>query len=130
MKPRPPGKRRAMRAVRPHLKGWLSLDGEFLVGPRYIKLLEGIERTGTIREGCVATRMSYRTCLTRLRQMERVLGAPIVLTRRGGADRGHAELTDVARRLIAIYRQWRGEVEVSSQSLFRDLLRTGRGKKS
>ncbi len=113
-----------IRSVQPHLKGWLSLDGEFLVGPRYIKLLEGIDRTGTIRKGCIATRMSYRTCLSRLRQMERVLGAPIVVTRRGGADGGHAELTDLARRLIVVYRQWREEVESSSQALFRDLLRS------
>jgi molybdate transport system regulatory protein len=123
MAPRP-RTRPDIRAVRPHLKGWLSLNGEFLVGPRYIKLLEGIDRTGTIREGCIATRMSYRTCLSRLRQMEQVLGAPIVITRRGGSDGGHAELTDLARGLIAVYREWREEVEASSQALFRDLLRT------
>ena len=127
---RAPRATRDIRSVQPHLKGWLSLDGEFLVGPRYIKLLEGIGRTGTIREGCIATRMSYRTCLSRLRQMERVLGAPIVITRRGGSDGGHAELTDLARRLIAVYRQWREEVEASSQSLFRDLLRTRSRKQS
>ena len=61
---------------RPNLKGWLSWDGDFLVGPRYIRLLEGVERTGTIREACRGTGLSYRTCLERLRRMEHTLGAP------------------------------------------------------
>ena len=34
----------------PNLKGWLSWDGSFLMGPRYVRLLEGIDRSGTIRD--------------------------------------------------------------------------------
>jgi len=104
------------------VKGWLTLDGEFLLGPRYVQLLEGIERTGTIREGCQATRMSYRTCLSRIRRMEAALGAPLVLTHRGGTVRGSASLTPVARRLIRIYREWREAVELASLAAFADVL--------
>lgn len=104
------------------VKGWLTLDGEFLLGPRYVQLLEGIERTGTIREGCQATRMSYRTCLSRIRRMEAALGAPLVLTHRGGTVRGSASLTPVARRLIRIYREWREAVEQASLAAFADVL--------
>ncbi|HYL29833.1 MAG TPA: hypothetical protein VEU27_07930 [Gemmatimonadales bacterium] len=107
------------------VKGWLTLDGEFLLGPRYVQLLEGIDRTGTIREGCQATRMSYRTCLSRIRRMEAALGAPLVLTHRGGTVRGSASLTPVARRLIRIYRQWREAVEQASAAAFADVLEGG-----
>ncbi|HEX5386860.1 MAG TPA: LysR family transcriptional regulator [Gemmatimonadales bacterium] len=100
------------------IKGWLVLDGEFLMGPRYVQLLEGIDRTGTIRAGCRTTRMSYRTCLTRIRRMERALGTPLVVTRRGGAVRGRAELTPEARRLIRLYRAWRDRVERASARAF------------
>jgi molybdate transport system regulatory protein len=103
---------------RPNLKGWLSWDGDFLVGPRYIRLLEGVERTGTIREACRGTGLSYRTCLERLRRMERTLGAPVVTTRRGGAGRGGATLTPIARQLVDVYRMWREDVELASQRAF------------
>lgn len=102
----------------PNLKGWLSWDGAFLVGPRYIRLLEGVDRTGTIREACLETGLSYRTCLNRIRQMERTLGAPMVTTRRGGATRGSAALTPIAQQLVRVYRQWREDVERASQLAF------------
>lgn len=107
------------------VKGWLTLDGEFLLGPRYVQLLEGIDRTGTIREGCQATRMSYRTCLSRIRRMEAALGAPLVLTHRGGTARGSASLTPVARRLVRIYREWREAVEQASAAAFTQVLEGG-----
>ncbi len=107
------------------IKGWLTLNGEFLLGPRYVQLLEGIERTGTIREGCQATRMSYRTCLSRIRQMEAALGAPLVLTHRGGATRGSATLTPLAKRLIRIYRAWREAVEQASRAAFLEVVQDG-----
>jgi molybdate transport system regulatory protein len=103
---------------RPNLKGWLDWDGSFLVGPRYIRLLEGVDRTGTIRGACRESGLSYRTCLNRIQRMERTLGAPMVTTRRGGAERGGAELTPAARDLIRVYRQWRGDVERASEKAF------------
>jgi molybdate transport system regulatory protein len=103
---------------RPNLKGWLDWDGSFLVGPRYIRLLEGVDRTGTIRGACRESGLSYRTCLSRIQRMERTLGAPMVTTRRGGAERGGAELTPAARDLIRVYRQWRGDVERASEKAF------------
>jgi len=112
MASRPPP--RLAHGLTGRVKGWLTLDGEFLLGPRYVQLLEGIERTGTIRKGCQATRMSYRTCLSRIRRMEAALGAPLVLTHRGGTTRGSASLTPLARRLIRIYRQWRDALEQAS----------------
>jgi molybdate transport system regulatory protein len=108
------------------LKGWLNLDGEFFVGPRYIRLLEGIERTGTIQEGCRETGMSYRTCRNRIKRMEAVLGSPLVLTVRGGEIRGHATLTPAARQLIRIYRRWRGDVERVSRRAFAKAMEAAR----
>jgi molybdate transport system regulatory protein len=104
--------------VHPNLKGWLSWDGAFLVGPRYIRLLEGIERAGTIRGACDASGLSYRTCVKRVRQMERTLGVPMLLTRRGGPSRGGADLTPAARQLVRVYRLWREDVERASRQAF------------
>jgi molybdate transport system regulatory protein len=91
------------------------------MGPRYVRLLEAIDRHGSIREACGQVGLSYRTCLNRVRQMERVLGHPVIHTTRGGASGGGSELTDEARALIRLYRAWRTELERSSERLFRRL---------
>ena len=104
--------------VAPALKGWLLWDGEFVMGPRYVRLLEGIERHGSIRAACADLGLSYRTCLTRVRRMERVTGASIVITQRGGSARGGAEVTPLGRRLVRAYRIWRDEMERASRRAF------------
>ncbi len=98
---------------------------EFLMGPRYVRLLEEIDRRGSIREACSRIGLSYRTCLNRIRQMERVLGEPVIHTTRGGATGGGSELTGEAREIIRLYRKWHTELERSSDALFRQLRRRG-----
>lgn len=105
------------------LKGWLTWDGEFFLGPRYIRLLEAIEIAGTIRGACESTDMSYRTCINRIRQMERTLGAPILVISRGGAEHGSTRLTPLARRLIRVYHEWHGAIRKASDVAARRLLR-------
>jgi molybdate transport system regulatory protein len=95
------------------------------MGPRYVRLLEEIDRRGSIREACSRIGLSYRTCLNRIRQMERVLGSPVIRTTRGGAAGGGSELTDQARDIIRLYRAWRSELERSSDVVFRRLRRGG-----
>jgi molybdate transport system regulatory protein len=106
------------------LKGWLTWDGEFFVGPRYIRLLEAVGVAGTITGACASCGMSYRTCINRIRQMERTLGAPILEISRGGAGHGSARLTPLAARLVSVYHEWhRAIVEASdlaAERLMRD----------
>jgi len=109
--------------VQTRLKGWLTCDGEFFVGPRYIRLLEAVDVAGTIRGACDYTDMSYRTCINRIRQMERTLGAPILEISRGGSDHGGAKLTPLARRLILVYHEWHAAIVEASDNAARRLLR-------
>lgn len=107
------------------MKAWLVAGDEFLMGPRYVRLLEEIDRRGSIREACARIGLSYRTCLNRIRQMERVLGSRVIHTTRGGAAGGGSELTVEAREIIRLYRAWRSELERSSDELFRKVRRHG-----
>ncbi|MEP7085729.1 MAG: LysR family transcriptional regulator [Gemmatimonadota bacterium] len=109
--------------VQTRLKGWLTCDGEFFVGPRYIRLLEAVDVAGTIRGACDQCDMSYRTCINRIRQMERTLGAPILEISRGGSDHGGAKLTPLARRLILVYHEWHQAIVAASDIAARKLLR-------
>ena len=105
------------------VKGWLTWDGEFFVGPRYIRLLEAVGVAGTITGACESCGMSYRTCINRIRQMERTLGAPILEISRGGATHGSARLTPLAERLVRVYYEWHREIVRASDVAARRLLR-------
>jgi molybdate transport system regulatory protein len=120
----PASRRPSLRAhLVPHQKMWLNWDGVFLMGPRYLRFLDAVERTGTIRAAGQVVGWSYRTCLNRIRQMERVLGAKVLDTTRGGSGGGGARVTPAARRLIKVFAHWRREVDRLSLAAFRKILR-------
>src|SRR5467141_4539698 len=97
------------RHLAPRQKLWLNWDGVFLMGPRYLRFLDAVDRSGTIRAAGLEVGWSYRTCLNRIRAMERVLGAGVLPTTRGGSRRGGARLTPEARRLLTLFERWRRE---------------------
>jgi molybdate transport system regulatory protein len=110
------------RHLAPRHKVWLNWDGVFLMGPNYLRFLAAVDETGTIREGGQAVGWSYRTCLNRIRRMERALGRPVLLTKRGGSTGGSARLTPEARRLVRIFKQWHRDMERLSKRAFRRAL--------
>jgi len=114
-------------ALRQHLapkqKVWLNWDGVFLMGPNYLRFLAAVEKSGTIRGGGQAVGWSYRTCLNRVRRMEKVLGAPVLSTTRGGPQGGGARLTPEARRLVTVFTRWQREVERLTQKAFREAVK-------
>jgi molybdate transport system regulatory protein len=96
------------------------------MGPNYLRFLAAVAASGTIREGGLAVGWSYRTCLNRLRRMERALGRPVLITRRGGKTGGSARLTPEARRFVRIFSQWQADVERLSERAFTRALRENR----
>jgi molybdate transport system regulatory protein len=108
--------------LKPHHKLWLNWDGAFLMGPRYLRFLDAVDRTGTIRAAGREVGWSYRTCLNRIREMERVLGAKVLATTRGGTQRGGARLTPEARRLVRLFARWKREAVRLSDVAFRKIL--------
>lgn len=120
------GSRSALqRHLTPRHKVWLNWDGLFLMGPNYLRFLAAVDETGTIREGGQAVGWSYRTCLNRLRRMERALGRPVLVTKRGGRTGGSARLTPEARRFVRIFARWQADIERLSRQAFERALRDG-----
>ena len=107
----------------PRVKVWFSFKRGFLMGPNYLRFLEAVEKSGTIRAAGEAAGWSYRTCLNRVRRMESVLGQPVLVTTRGGSGHGGSKLTPIARRLLRVFRAWRADVQVLSDSSFRKAMR-------
>src|SRR5256712_9540368 len=107
------------KRVVPHQKLWLNWDGVFVMGPRYLRCLAAVDQTGTIRAAGQVVGWSYRTCLNRIREMERVLGARVLSATRGGRAGGGARLTEAARRLVRVFARWQREVDRLSRLAFR-----------
>ena len=114
-------------ALRKHLepkhKLWFNWNGAFLMGPRYLRFLEAVDQTNTIRAAGQHVGWSYRTCLNRIRAMERVLGAKVLATSRGGPSGGSARLTAEAQRLVKLFAAWRREAILSSDAAFQKVIR-------
>jgi molybdate transport system regulatory protein len=109
--------------LEPRHKLWFNWNGVFLMGPRYLRFLEAVDETGTIRAAGQKVGWSYRTCLNRIRAMERVLDGKVLVTSRGGASRGGARLSPEARRLVKLFDQWRREALRLSDVAFRKIVR-------
>jgi molybdate transport system regulatory protein len=95
----------------PRHKIWLTWKGTFLMGPNYLRFLEAVEEHGTILEAGHVVGWSYRTCLNRIRRMEKVMGDVVLVTQRGGRSGGGATLSPAARRLVRLFRRWERESE-------------------
>jgi molybdate transport system regulatory protein len=68
------------------------------LGPGKIELLMLLAETGSIREAAVKMKMSYMKAWSLIQTMK-----PLVITTRGGQQRGGAELTQVGREVLMLY---------------------------
>jgi len=94
---------------------WLERGGTYLLGQREAKLLEAVERVGSIKEAAKAVGLSYRTAWARIQALENALGQPMVRSRAGGPGGGATTLTpeakEIVRTLLELSRRVEGTVE-------------------
>jgi len=87
-----------------HVKVWLANEeAEPVFGLGLMRLLEGINQTGSILHAASDMGMSYRSAWGRLRAAERRLGEPLLERAPGAGRRGGSRLTAVGRRLLERY---------------------------
>jgi len=83
----------------------LDFDNGASLGPGKIGLLEGIERTGSIRNAAEQAGMSFRQAWLLLKAIEQMFEQPVIAAQRGGSRGGGTVLTDFGRVVIASYRE-------------------------
>lgn len=81
-------------------KIWFEINGKPLIGDGRLKMLESINKHGSIIKASEEIEVSYRKTRGAIRDMEASLGERLVKTRRGGTEGGGASLTDLANELI------------------------------
>jgi molybdate transport system regulatory protein len=85
------------------------------IGPGKIRLLEEVERSGSIRKAAEALDMSFRQAWLLLKAIEEMFGEQVILTARGGAKGGGSALTELGRLVVSNYRQLEREAALASQ---------------
>lgn len=87
------------------------------LGPGKIALLEHIEATGSITEAARAMGMSYMRAWTLVKSTDEGFTEPLVRKVRGGNSRGGAELTDIGRKVIRLYRALESKTASTTQKI-------------
>ncbi len=114
-----------MTATHPKLTGKLLIEtavGNFL-GDKRIRLLEAVDRHGSISQAARTVPLSYKAAWDALDDMNNLAAEPLIRRSTGGRHGGGTELTDFGRRLIAFYRALEQEYQVAVERLSGDLER-------
>ena len=116
-----------MTPTPPKLMGKLLIEtavGSFL-GDKRIRLLEAIDRLGSISQAAKAVPLSYKAAWDAVDDMNNVAPEPLVHRSTGGRHGGGTELTAFGRRLIAFYRALEKESQVALERLTSNLEQSG-----
>lgn len=87
--------------MQPKFNVWLEDDGNVVLSPWRVQLLEAIAATGSISAAAKQLGVPYRRAWEKVQEIEQGLGTPVVVTAVGGTGGGGASLTPAGKRAIA-----------------------------
>lgn len=111
------------RPIHHKLVGKLTVDTEFgaFLGDTRIRLLEAIDRYGSISQAAKAVPLSYKAAWDAVDAMNNVAEETLVQRSVGGRHGGGTQLTEYGRRLVAMYRavehEYQGALERLAERL-------------
>ncbi|QSX35366.1 TOBE domain-containing protein [Shewanella avicenniae] len=87
------------------LKALLTLnnDSTLFANPRRIKLLQQVQRTGSISQGAKEAGISYKAAWDAINDMNQLAEQDVVHSAKGGKGGGGAKLTPFGERLLQLY---------------------------
>ena len=104
-------------------KIWIvDSSGNVLFGMGRVKILEAIDRSGSINAAAKELKMSYRAVWGRIKATEERLGRELVVRTTGGASGGGSSLTPYAKDLIREYEAFRRQIIEDADARFERML--------
>jgi molybdate transport repressor ModE-like protein len=94
----------------PRVKVWFEAGENYAFGFGLSKILQAVERAGSIKHAAADLGLSYRYVWGRIKQAEKALGRPLVATQVGGQGRQRSSLTPEARLLLTAFLDLRGRM--------------------
>jgi molybdate transport system regulatory protein len=112
-----------MKNISIRSKIWLADDtDEVVFGLGRLKMLEAIERKGSILAAAKELGMSYRALWGRIKATEERLGESLLRRNIGGKSGGGSELTDFAKQLMERFGKLHQMINENSDQLFDQMI--------
>ena len=112
-----------LRSLEPRIVFRISKN--FTITEDDIELLKLIDKYKCLRTVMSSTGMSYLAIKKRIEELEHALGVKLVVSRRGGTDRGSTDLTPVGRKILEILET---TLSIAKRFLDRKLMLNGLGE--
>jgi molybdate transport system substrate-binding protein len=97
------------------LRLWTQRNGQPLLGPGRVELLENIDRWHSISEAARRTNMSYRHAWLLVQSINESAGEPLIAATVGGRHGGGACLTERGRWAVAAYRDLQTRLQQTAE---------------
>src|SRR5574343_1488451 len=108
-----------MNTILHRLRGKLEVDAESgaFLGDTRIRLLEAIDRHGSISQAAKSVPLSYKAAWDAVDAMNNLSDQPLVQRSTGGKHGGGTLITDHGRKVIALYRALEAEYQAALDRL-------------
>jgi len=110
--------RRRSTALRVRSKVWIERDGQIVMSEYRARLLEAIEREGSVAAAADALGLPNRTAWKKLREIEEAAGTALLDSGSGGAAGGQSRLTPAAEEMLVAFRRIADPVDEDVQERF------------
>lgn len=88
------------------IHAWIESDRGMILGPGRAKLIENIEKYGSLQNAAKKMGISYRAAWGRIKKTEEVLGSNLLVKNPGGY-----QLSDLGKELYQKYIAWYKSIE-------------------
>ena len=88
------------------IHAWIESERGMILGPGRAKLIENIEKYGSLQNAAKKMGISYRAAWGRIKKTEEVLGYKLLVKNPGGY-----QLSDLGKELHQKYIAWYGKIE-------------------
>jgi molybdate transport repressor ModE-like protein len=104
-------------------KVWIEKDDEIIMGMGREALLRAIKETGSITKAAEKVGLNYTKAMSYIKAMEERSGQKIIITFKGGTERGGAKLTEFGEGLLKDFESIVKEYEKLRERLQKGLKR-------
>jgi molybdate transport system regulatory protein len=104
--------------MKPKLRVWVTFGDDLKFGDGRARLLELIEKHGSLRKAAQELEMSYRNAWGYLRALEDAAGFKVVQRVPGGGPGRGMRLTRGGKRFLERYRKFRGGLDEAARRQF------------
>ncbi len=100
-------------------KLWLEINGNKVFGDGPCDILKRIKHLGSLRMAAAEINMSYSQAWQLMKNLENIIGFPLLIKKVGGEFGGGSILTPEGEELIKQYERFREEANEKLEQLFK-----------